>query len=235
MTDDKCIDTLRKGLNNAKAVIIHYQDFINKTNLMRMDESWHNTKCSNARFFAHEYFQNESRMIWIDADSLMLGRISESGIYNVIGEIQARRALIAATVESLEGGWYSNVNDSRKVGKTGLNSGVLVLNLDEMRKLNFTELWLEKYTECKHMGGGCLKIPDQDVMNLLLSDNLSYYQELGSQWNFRTDFGNALCNDTYPMKFLLLHGNRQVLRNKWSFAHNYKKSNLDDLVRKLTC
>lgn len=154
------------------------------------------------RLFIPNLFTSYKKAIYLDADVVILDDIAN--LYNMdIGN-----NLLIATTDS-------TVNDSedfRKYSKIALglepekyiNSGVLVMNLEEMRKAKIEQKFI--YLLLKYN----LEVaaPDQDYLNVLCKDRIKYISE---HWDKMPDFGASI-----PEKDLhIIHYN--MMRKPWHY------------------
>ena len=155
------------------------------------------------RLFIPKLFPIYEKAIYLDADMVILSDIAD--LYN----IEMGNNLLMATTDA-------TVNDSedfRKYSKIALgiepkqyiNSGMLVMNLREMRKANIEQKFiylLEKYNLET-------AAPDQDYLNVLCKDRIKYIPE---NWDKMPDFGAKI-----PAEELhIIHYN--MMRKPWHYA-----------------
>lgn len=67
------------------------------------------------------------------------------------------------------------------------NSGVLLMNIEEMRRTNAFQLIVEKAVEKKEL----LSMPDQDILNFLYWDRIKYIDDLDYNFLARLQFKNG--------------------------------------------
>ena len=155
------------------------------------------------RLFIPKLFPIYEKAIYLDADMVVLSDIAN--LYN----IDMGNNLLMATTDA-------TVNDSedfRKYSKIALgiepkqyiNSGMLVMNLREMRKAKIEQKFiylLEKYNLET-------AAPDQDYLNVLCKDRIKYIPE---NWDKMPDFGKRI-----PVEELhIIHYN--MMRKPWHYA-----------------
>lgn len=155
------------------------------------------------RLFIPKLFPIYEKAIYLDADMVILSDIAD--LYNK----DMGNNLLMATTDS-------TVNDSedfRKYSKIALgiepeqyiNSGMLVMNLREMRKANIEQKFiylLEKYNLET-------AAPDQDYLNVLCKGRIKYISE---RWDKMPDFGAKI-----PAEELhIIHYN--MMRKPWHYA-----------------
>ena len=102
--------------------------------------------------------------------------------------------------------------------KNGLNSGVMLMNLENMRNQNWNDKMLTIFEELKSSMAFC----DQDIINVY-----SYYyptelEMLPCSANYRPDFClSSQSNSCSIDSILILHGNRAAFhKNSWQFGES---------------
>lgn len=110
--------------------------------------------------------------------------------------------------------------------ENGLNSGVMLMNLDRMRYENWHEKIMIMFSELKSYMAFC----DQDMVNLY-----SYYYpnelyELPCSANFRPDFCLTQDSCQVDKEILILHGNRAAFHDNWQFGGSFFTSYLPKMM-----
>lgn len=113
--------------------------------------------------------------------------------------------------------------------KNGLNSGVMLMNLENMRNQNWNDKMLTIFEELKSSMAFC----DQDIINVY-----SYYYStelvmLPCSANYRPDFClSSQSNSCSIDSILMLHGNRAAFHtNHWQFGESSIISWLFKVIR----
>lgn len=125
------------------------------------------------RLFIPDLFPQYEKAIYLDCDTVLLEDIAK------LYEIDIERNYIGAVADQA----VAAVDEFRLYVKNALdiepekyfNSGVIVLNLNELRKINFYQTFysiLDSYD--------FTVAPDQDCLNLICKDRVYYY---GAEWN----------------------------------------------------
>ena len=147
---------------NVKLLETLYEQFeyFNIT-YIKMDDRYKNayiayyfTKSSFFRFSLGELLPNLNKIIYLDSDTICLADLSNLYNLNFNGKIVLGQIL--------------SKNKSRQTGNYSINSGVLLLNLDEMRKIQ-----MEKQVLNILNNGG--KLLDQDIFNQYFSKYLGLF------------------------------------------------------------
>ncbi|EIE18087.1 hypothetical protein COCSUDRAFT_55028 [Coccomyxa subellipsoidea C-169] len=111
------------------------------------------------------------------------------------------------------GSWYKG-GFSKSLpfyGEYGLNAGVLLLNLDELRESHFAQ---ERDKIIRHFHPKkALPLGDQDVLNAFASKYPTRLHVMSCVFNFRSD---SACYKGFPA---ILHGNRN-LKNEFSSTYS---------------
>ncbi len=145
------------------------------------------------RLRIHEILKQYDKVVYLDSDLIVKGDITELYEFDLenspIGATPCHgfKSMYARNIPADSRAYHGNLRDYMKyyveikdenVDKY-FNSGVLVLNLDYLRKDNFTEK-LEEYYNSKDRN---LIYIDQDILNYVYQDE---YKKIDSEWNFVT-------------------------------------------------
>jgi len=168
----------------------------------------HVSRAAFLRLFLQDILpQNIARLVYLDVDMMINCDIGELFQVDLHGEpIAATRDAFFTTADFLQDHLFSDA--LQLVGKPYFNSGVMVMNLDHMRRNHWTakaEAILKKHA---------VNLPhwDQDVLNLLCNGD---WFELPSEWNEKVHFyGNTERRSRYRYIFerMALIGNYAPLR-----------------------
>jgi hypothetical protein len=203
-----CLNKLTKLLDiNFKLLSNHANDDLDE--LAKKD---HRFKCAIYKLNFPAIMTNESRVIYADVDTLFLEDIS------ILWHSNKSKKMIWATPEysgestTVNKIWYHDVSKKQHYyPPNGINSGVLLLNLDAMRKGNVTALnILRSNTEE-------IVLPDQDYLNSWAHFNQEEVGLLSCKWNIRL---RSNC-PTYPTDVAvklpesgIFHGNNKLFQRK---------------------
>lgn len=150
----------------------------------------HFNKFNYYRLLLSEILNEYDKVIYLDGDIVVLHDIKElyetslGGCAIAACECYAVKAMLAKNVPAFQEIYQGDVKDYMEyyVGlstegiETYFNSGVMLLDLDKMRRMKFSKK-MEKYLEVKN---GNLWFVDQDLMNYVFQRN---YKVLDSSWN----------------------------------------------------
>lgn len=164
--------------------------FVNISNIIKNHIFHVNTYFSEEtyyRLFIPQVFKNFSKVIYMDCDIIILDDIAKlyqlnledkllAATYNVSTYIQTK---YNRNVKNLPWRTYLMETLNMRVPENYFQAGILVLNVDKMKKNNFQEKAIkmaESFTPV---------LVDQDVMNSLCEDDVLFFSQ---KWNFHNCF-----------------------------------------------
>jgi Glycosyl transferase family 8 len=171
-----CLNKLSMLLDiNFKLLSDHVND-----DLEELAKTDHRFKCAIYKLNLPAMMINESRVIFTDVDTLFLEDIS------ILSHPNMSKKMIWATPEyngestTVLKNWYQDISRKQHYfPPNGINTGVLLLNLDAMRKENVTALnILRSNTEE-------VVLADQDFLNSWAHFNQEEVGLLSCKWNIR--------------------------------------------------
>lgn len=138
------------------------------------------TKEMYYRLLAGNIFAQEEKMLYLDPDILIRGSVLP--LYEIPLEGKVMAAIADTAVNTL----LSNHKTLLGFGEEDIyiNSGVLLLNLNEMRRC-FRPEDIKSVVKEK---GELLQYPDQDIINLLFMGKIKIVER---KYNYNTGYGNA--------------------------------------------
>ncbi|KAL8614265.1 hypothetical protein ACOMHN_007603 [Nucella lapillus] len=152
--------------------------------------------CSNHRLFLPSFLPEVDAVIYLDSDILLLSPVEQ--VWSVFGQFDDQQ-MIAAAQES----------------QSGLNSGVLLMNLTRMRHSTWTK-GIVHYTNIYRKK---LILPDQDLINIYFHFQPEKLFRLDCWYNYRTDHcrnrdrdPSSVCATAERHGAFILHGNRMHFR-----------------------
>ncbi|CAL4125025.1 unnamed protein product [Meganyctiphanes norvegica] len=101
------------------------------------------------------------------------------------------------------------------LGRSGLNSGVMLMNLARLRSIpggGFTNITKNLYLQYKNKIG----LGDQDIINIFFALHPTLYHELGCNWDYgfiHCQSGHNICLDAEKNGASLVHGMGNSFRN----------------------
>ncbi|XP_076128213.1 glucoside xylosyltransferase 1 isoform X1 [Alosa pseudoharengus] len=177
--------------------------------------------CASQRLFLPLLLKHVDSLLYVDTDILFLQPVDE--IWNFLSEFNSSQlAGMAPEHEEPRIGWYNRFARHPYYGKTGVNSGVMLMNMSRIRAKHFKNdmtsvplLWgeilmplLQKYKLNITWG-------DQDLLNIIFHHNPEGLFVFPCQWNYRPDhciYGSN-CAAAEQHGVFVLHGNRGVYHN----------------------
>ena len=161
--------------------------------------------CSGTRLFLPQLLPDLDQILYVDRDVVIMDDLRPlwalRGCFGI-------HQMVALSIETDDPGlsFYRSAHAAiNPWGLAGLNSGVILFHLANMRAANtnetFVKLNAERASLCTGRYGHCLG--DQDVLNVWLHDDPSLVVPLGCRWNFRDDCRAA-------ERASILHFNRQA-------------------------
>nr|XP_057944523.1 glucoside xylosyltransferase 2-like [Doryrhamphus excisus] len=174
--------------------------------------------CAAQRLFLPGILKDVDSLLYVDTDVLFLRPMDD--IWALLKSFNGTQlAAMAPEHEIPKIGWYSRFARHPFYGISGLNSGVMLMNLTRIRRtlfknslitggLSWEDLLHPLYQKYKnHITWG-----DQDLLNIIFHYNPECVFVLPCQWNYRPDhcmYGSN-CKGAEEEGVSILHGNRGV-------------------------
>ncbi|XP_052524944.1 glucoside xylosyltransferase 1 isoform X1 [Tympanuchus pallidicinctus] len=203
--------------------------------------------CASQRLFLPLILKDVDSLLYVDTDILFLRPVDD--IWSFLRKFNSTQiAAMAPEHEEPRIGWYNRFARHPYYGATGINSGVMLMNMTRIRRKYFKNdmttvrlRWgeilmplLKKYKLNITWG-------DQDLLNIMFFHNPESLYIFPCQWNYRPDhciYGSN-CKEAEEEGIFILHGNRGVyhddkqptFRAVYEAIKNYSFG--DDLVRSL--
>ncbi|KAM6292521.1 glucoside xylosyltransferase 1 isoform 2-T2 [Porphyrio hochstetteri] len=174
--------------------------------------------CASQRLFLPLILKNVDSLLYVDTDILFLRPVDD--IWSFLGKFNSTQvAAMAPEHEEPRIGWYNRFARHPYYGVTGVNSGVMLMNMTRIRRKYFKNdmtpvrlQWgeilmplLKKYKLNITWG-------DQDLLNIMFFHNPESLYVFPCQWNYRPDhciYGSN-CKEAEEEGIFILHGNRGV-------------------------
>ena len=167
--------------------------------------------CACQRLFLHEALPATlHHVLYMDSDTLVLTDLStlwRDFVRATAHSPPVLAALVAEHTATADYAYYTEQTVQHPYFSSstaaGLNSGVLLLDLDKLRAAPWNEQfasYLEQYQ---------LQFFDQDLLNIYFAQHAEKLQELPCEWNFRPD--HCFFSTQHCSKIGILHGNRGSL------------------------
>ncbi|KAG0710148.1 Glucoside xylosyltransferase 1 [Chionoecetes opilio] len=165
--------------------------------------------CATERLFLPEMFPNLDAAIYIDTDLIFLRPPEE-----LWQEFHKFDAVQVAAMAPCLYHYGTSKNVVPYYGQTGLNAGVMHMNLTRMK--NFPgKGWVSANMKVFNTFRKKIKLADQDILNILFHKYPEHLYELGCEWNYRIfqcSKGNK-CPAAAASGISILHGNAMSFVN----------------------
>ena len=170
-------------------------------------------RCAVYKLNLPAMMENATKIIWMDVDILVLEDLSN--LWNRFNADETK--IVWAALETYgdpRTGWYMSHKKTTFFPPCGINSGVLLLNLEAMRKSNITvQNMIRNHTDI-------VTLPDQDILNTWAYYNQGKVGILPCKWNKRvrsncSEFVSE--NPVIPAQNGIFHGSNGALQG----PHNW--------------
>ncbi|XP_060095539.1 glucoside xylosyltransferase 2 [Heteronotia binoei] len=174
--------------------------------------------CAAQRLFLPMILKDVDSLLYVDTDVLFLRPIDD--IWDFLKAFNSTQlAAMAPEHEIPKIGWYSRFARHPYYGTTGVNSGVMLMNLTRIRNAQFRNsmiptglTWEEMLYPLYQKYKNYITWGDQDLLNIIFSFNPECLYLFPCQWNYRPDhcmYGSN-CKGAEEEGISILHGNRGV-------------------------
>lgn len=163
--------------------------------------------CACQRLFIPDLLKDVDALIYVDTDILFLSPVDD--LWNIFHKFNSTQlAALTNEHEDKAIGWYNRFARHPYYGETGVNSGVMLMNLTRLRASSWLQSMNNYYKEYR------LKITwgDQDLINVYFH----YYPEqlylMSCEMNYRPDhcMYMSICKPAEKIGACVLHGSRRV-------------------------
>ncbi|XP_042577908.1 glucoside xylosyltransferase 1 isoform X1 [Cyprinus carpio] len=177
--------------------------------------------CASQRLFLPMILKEVDSLLYVDTDVLFLQPVEL--IWDMLTHFNSTQ-LVAMAPEHEEPriAWYSCFSRHPYYGKTGINSGAMLMNLTRMRMIQFKNgmtsvglHWDELLMPLLQKYKLNITRGDQDLINIIFHYNPEMVFTLPCNWNYRPDhciYGSN-CILAEEEGVLMLHGNRGVFHS----------------------
>ncbi|XP_063284221.1 glucoside xylosyltransferase 2 [Pelobates fuscus] len=174
--------------------------------------------CAAQRLFLPMILKDVDSLLYVDTDVLFLRPLDD--IWAFLHQFNdTQLAAMAPEHEIPKIGWYSRFARHPFYGTTGVNSGVMLMNLTRIRKTQFKNnmipaglTWEEMLHPLYQKYKNYITWGDQDLLNIIFYFNPENLYVFPCQWNYRPDhcmYGSN-CKSAEDDGVSVLHGNRGV-------------------------
>ncbi|XP_029969313.1 glucoside xylosyltransferase 1 [Salarias fasciatus] len=180
--------------------------------------------CASQRLFLPLILKDVDSVVYVDSDIIFLQPVDH--LWAFLSQFNASQlAAMAPEHEEPRIAWYNRFARHPFYGRTGVNSGVMLMNMTRMRSTFFKNdmtpvalRWEELLMPLLQKYKLNITWGDQDLLNIIFHYNPESLLEFPCQWNYRPDhciYGSN-CASAEEDGIFILHGNRGVY-------HDYKQ------------
>ncbi|XP_027899771.1 glucoside xylosyltransferase 1 isoform X1 [Xiphophorus couchianus] len=211
--------------------------------------------CASQRLFLPLILKDIDSIVYVDSDILFLQPVD--GLWDFLSQFSpSQLAAMSPEHEEPRIAWYSRFARHPFYGRTGINSGVMLMNMTRIRSTFFKNdmtrvglRWEELLMPLLQKYKLNITWGDQDLLNIIFHHNPEFLLEFPCKWNYRPDhciYGSN-CASAEEDGVYVLHGNRGVYHDykqpafravyeaikKYSFGSDPVLSLLDPLTEEL--
>ncbi|KAF6732572.1 Glucoside xylosyltransferase 1 [Oryzias melastigma] len=212
--------------------------------------------CASQRLFLPLILKDVDSVVYVDSDILFLQPVDD--LWDFLSQFDpSQLAAMAPEHEEPRIAWYNRFAMHPFYGRTGVNSGVMLMNMTRMRSAYFKNdmtpvglLWEELLMPLLQKYKLNITWGDQDLLNIIFHHNPEMLLEFPCKWNYRPDhciYGSN-CASAEEDGVYVMHGNRGVYHDqkqpafravyqsikKYVFGTDPVTSLLDALVEELS-
>uniref|UniRef100_A0A4W6D6U6 Glucoside xylosyltransferase 1 n=1 Tax=Lates calcarifer TaxID=8187 RepID=A0A4W6D6U6_LATCA len=174
--------------------------------------------CASQRLFLPLILKDVDSIVYVDSDILFLQPVDR--LWAFLSQFNSSQlAAMAPEHEEPRIAWYNRFARHPFYGRTGINSGVMLMNMTRMRSTFFKNdmtsvglRWEELLMPLLQKYKLNITWGDQDLLNIIFHHNPESLLEFPCQWNYRPDhciYGSN-CASAEEDGVYILHGNRGV-------------------------
>lgn len=145
------------------------------------------------------------RVIVLDTDLVFNADVAE--LWALFDRFRTPQALALAEEQSV---WYRDHEWPAAAGGSGLNSGVMLMDVQKLQRIGWSALWRSELLQ-PLMRIGKIQLGDQDVINVVQAAHPQLFYRLSCAWNRQWIRARTPCaidqENTAPIK--ILHWNRK--------------------------
>ncbi|KTF72705.1 hypothetical protein cypCar_00042919 [Cyprinus carpio] len=174
--------------------------------------------CASQRLFLPLILKQVDSVLYVDTDVLFLRPLED--VWSFLSRFNSSQvAAMAPEHEEPRIGWYNRFARHPYYGKTGVNSGVMLMNMTRIRDKHFKNdlaavdlKWADLLMPLLHKYKLNITWGDQDLLNIIFHHNPESLLLIECHWNYRPDhciYGSN-CISAEQNGVYILHGNRGV-------------------------
>uniref|UniRef100_F6SWP9 UDP-D-xylose:beta-D-glucoside alpha-1,3-D-xylosyltransferase n=1 Tax=Xenopus tropicalis TaxID=8364 RepID=F6SWP9_XENTR len=199
--------------------------------------------CAAQRLFLPMLLQDVDSLLYVDTDVLFLRPLDH--IWAFLRRFNdTQLAAMAPEHEISKIGWYSRFARHPFYGTTGVNSGVMLMNLTRIRNQQFKNnmipaglTWEEMLHPLYQKYKNYITWGDQDLLNIIFYFNPEMLYVFPCHWNYRPDhcmYGSN-CKAAEEEGVSILHGNRGVYHDEKQPAFKAFYEVIRDVILAVLC
>ncbi|KAK7913627.1 hypothetical protein WMY93_013838 [Mugilogobius chulae] len=177
--------------------------------------------CASQRLFLPLILKGVDSVVYVDSDIIFLQPVDK--LWSFLSRFNSTQlAAMAPEHEEPRIAWYNRFARHPYYGRTGINSGVMLMNMTRMRNTFFKNdmtpvglRWEELLMPLLQKYKLNITWGDQDLLNIIFHYNPEFMLEFPCQWNYRPDhciYGSN-CASAEEEGVYILHGNRGVFHD----------------------
>ncbi|CAK8688860.1 unnamed protein product [Clavelina lepadiformis] len=179
--------------------------------------------CASQRLFLPQLLKDINSIVYVDTDVLFLSPIDD--LWKFFKDFNSTHlAAMAPESEATNVAWYSRFARHPYYGQTGLNSGIMLMDMKRVREAKFKNdlvgeslTWAEMLLPLYKKYRQNITWGDQDLLNIVFHHNPELLLTFPCKWNYRPDhcIYMQMCK-TAEKGVKLLHGCRRAFhKDKW--------------------
>nr|XP_057933754.1 glucoside xylosyltransferase 2-like [Doryrhamphus excisus] len=173
--------------------------------------------CSAQRLFIPSILYDVDSLLYVDTDVVFLRPVDD--IWGLLKSFNSTQLAAIGVEPNIPFGWYSSSARHPFYGVSGLNTGVMLMNLTRLRRtmlkndLNaYGMFWEDLAHPLYQKYKNDIQWGEQDIINIIFHYNPEHVYALPCQWNYMSDhctYGSH-CQGAQEEGVSILHGNRGV-------------------------
>ncbi|XP_046878965.1 glucoside xylosyltransferase 1-like [Hypomesus transpacificus] len=174
--------------------------------------------CASQRLFLPLILKDVDSLLYVDSDVVFLEPVDALWVF-LTAFNSTQLVAMAPEHEEPRIAWYNRFARHPYYGRTGINSGVMLMNMTRIRSTYFKNdmtsiglRWEELLRPLLQKYKLNITWGDQDLLNIIFHHNPECLLEVSCQWNYRPDhciYGSN-CVSAEEAGVCILHGNRGV-------------------------
>ncbi|RUS75284.1 hypothetical protein EGW08_016950 [Elysia chlorotica] len=166
--------------------------------------------CASQRLFLPNLLRSVERLIYVDTDTVFLESLEN--LWAMFDDFNSTQlAGLVGEAEASFAAWYNRFANHPFYGKFGLNSGVMLMDLDRLRQTS----WLSDMQRLFHQYRLSLPWGDQDLINIYFAFHPDQMFLMPCKWNYRNDHCRytSNCVSAERSGISVLHGSRRTFES----------------------